>query len=119
MAKLRFYAREDRLVYVPGSRPATGDAPRYVGRGFVPGKDGAAPQYPAKKDPYECDADSDAGRRLIERVQNDVRDGYGAPLWPADKETAAACGVDFQSVSLVDGSWVAGAQPAKTKKASE
>ncbi len=102
MALLRFYARADLLVYVPGARPGQGESPRYVGRGFVrgePNKGGA--QYPALKEAFECDEDSDAARRLVKLTR---RDGS---LWPADATTAAACGVEFTPVEFRDGAWLA------------
>lgn len=98
MAKLRFFARDDLLVTVPGSRPMMGQAPQYVGRSFVPGN-GAdkGAQHPATEGPYECASDSDEGRRLALLVRRD------AALWPADAETAAACGVEFVAVAVKDG----------------
>lgn len=92
-AKLRFYAKDDRLVSIPGARPGTGAPPRYVGRKLVVTPDG--PTYPSTGEAFECDAESDAGKELVLRVRNEVRDGYGAPLTPADKLTAEACGLEF------------------------
>jgi hypothetical protein len=45
-------------------------------------------------------------------------------LWPADPETARACGVDFVPVELTDGEWVpkpkaAPRKPAKPKPFQE
>jgi hypothetical protein len=97
LAKLRFFARDDLLVTVPGSRPMQGQAPQYVARSFVPGDGVKGAQYPATDKPYECEADSDEGRRLVLLTR---RDGS---LWPADAETAAACGVDFVAVSVKGG----------------
>lgn len=95
--KLSFFAKDDQLVTIPGAQPATGQAPRYVGRKLEL-RDGA-PHYPATTEAFECDSESDVGRRLVERVRNDVNDGYGAPLTPADKATADACGLDFKAPS--------------------
>ena len=103
MSKLRFFARNDadgpRLVTVPGSRPMRGQAAQYVGRKFIPGDaaKGVPAQFPATEAPHEADADSDEGRRLVKVTRED------AALWPADKETAAACGVEFAAVEVKDG----------------
>jgi hypothetical protein len=95
MAQLRFYARADLLVSVPGARPMPGESPRYVGRGRIPGepnKGGAL--YPAHKEAFACDPDSDTGRRLVKLMRRD------ASLWCADAETARECGVEFVALSF-------------------
>ncbi len=97
MAKFRFFARDDLLVTVPGSRPMMGQAPQYVGRLFVAGDGTTGASHPAKPEPYECEADSDEGRRLALLTRRD------AALWAADAETAAGCGVDFVAVAVKDG----------------
>ena len=91
--KLRFYAREDQLVPVPGSFPRIGQAPSYIGRKFV----AADRSHPATDDPYECDAETEGGRRLKKLTRRD------ACLWPADEATARACGVAFVPVEVKDG----------------
>lgn len=91
--RLRFYAREDQLVPLPGHRPLVGQAASYVGRKF----DAATRGYPATPAPFECDSDSDEGRRLIKMTRRD------ACLWPADLETADVCGVAFVAVEVRDG----------------
>lgn len=95
--KLSFRAREDLLVRVPGMPPAIGQASMYVGREF----DAKTRGYPASKQAYEVESDSDEGRRLIKLVRRE-----GA-LWPADEQTAKACGVEFVSVEFKDGAYVA------------
>lgn len=93
--QLRFYARADLLVSVPGARPMQGESPRYVGRTRIPGepnKGGAS--YPAQRDAFECDSDSDAGRRLAKLIRRD------SSLWAADEATARECGVEFVRVEF-------------------
>lgn len=96
MAKLRFFAKDDLLVNVPGAQPGTGAPPRYVGRTLVIGDD-KVPGYPSTGEAFECDSESFTGRELMRRMRADVADGYGAPLTPADKATADACGVEFKA----------------------
>jgi hypothetical protein len=91
--KLRFYAREDLPVRYPGHIPRTGSPDNYIGREF-------APPYRAKREAFECDSESECGRRLMKLTR---RDGS---LWPADEETAKACGVEFQDVEFNEGKWV-------------
>jgi citrate lyase beta subunit len=118
LSKLRFYARNDadgpRLVTVPGSRPMRGQAAQYVGRKFIPGdaEKGVPAQFPATEAPHEALADSDEGRRLVKVTRED------AALWPADKETAAACGVDFVAVEVKDGVAVPKSPAASASKPS-
>lgn len=96
MAKLRFLARDDgpngpMLVTVPGARPQDGQPPRYVGRRLqmVEGR----PAYVATREPFECDSDTDVGRRLVKLVRRENS------LVPADAETARECGVAFKSAA--------------------
>jgi len=115
LAKLRFYARDDLLVSVPGARPLKGQAPQYVGRKFIPGDGKAAgAQHPASDTPFESDSDTDEGRRLVQLTSRD------AALWPADKATADACGLEFVAVEVKDGVTVraASASPAPRVSAS-
>lgn len=100
--KLRFYAREDQLVFVPYITVSPGSPERYVGRRFEPRLRG----YPATKEPFSVDAESPAGQRLIQLV---ARDGS---LYPADEETAKACGQKrAPKVKYAKGAWVAEASP--------
>ena len=114
--KLKFYARGDALVTVPGVYPAIGQALPRVGRIQDPvqplkvGESGLS-RLKATKDPFEVDADSDAGRRLIKLVRRDQS------LWPADKATAEACGVEFVELEFKDDEWVLKAK--KPSKGSE
>jgi len=91
--QLKFYARDDLLVAWPGMLPAVGQPRRYVGRRF----DAAIRGYPATDDPTAFDSESAEGKRLVARVRRE------SCLWPADKETAAACGVEFVAVDVRDG----------------
>jgi hypothetical protein len=108
--QLKFFAKGDLLVSKPGFLPrfAGGDVPRYIGRSFVP-RDGDKPAHHiATKEPYACEANSEEGRRLAFLTRRD------ACLWPADAETAAACGVKFVSTEFKDGEHVA--KPTKPPK---
>jgi hypothetical protein len=80
---------------VPGLVPAIGQAESYVGRTF----DAKTRGNPATKEAFEIDSDSDAGRRLAKLCRRD------ACLWPADKATAEACGVEFVELEFRDGVW--------------
>lgn len=105
--KLRFFAREDLLVAYPGLTPVVGQPQRYVGRTFVAPHDGLGAAHPAKSEPDEFDADSEEGKRLIFRVRRNPC------LWPADKETAAACGLQFTPVECLDGVVTPKSQPSR------
>ena len=91
MPLLKFYAREDLLVFRPHVTIAPGSPEQYVGRRFDP----VTKSYPAKKEASGYDPESPQGKRLIELVR---REGC---LWPADAETAAACGVKFPTLKFV------------------
>ena len=114
--KLRFFAKDDELVYVPNSPKRQGQPPRYVGRTFVPGDadTGKPAAFPASAEPFECDSDDPNGRELVNRFLRGKR-----PLLPADKETAAACGVAFVAVSVKDGVAAQGASAPEAKPAKE
>lgn len=117
--KLRFYAKGDLLVSVPGQTilrrnadtGAAGSPVKYVGRVHVPAKLRKGPgdsvivdepaSNPARSEAYECDSDTERGRRLMKLTR---RDGS---LWPADEATAAACGVPFVATEFSDGEHVA------------
>ena len=114
--KLRFYAKDDDLVYVPNLPKRQGQPPRYVGRTFVAGDPdtGKLASFPASSEPFECDSDDANGRELVNRFLRGKR-----PLWPADKATAEACHCDFVSVSVKDGVAVPGASAPEAKPAKE
>ena len=106
--KLRFYPRPGMLCWDPERRPtqAGGHPAGYVGRHLVRAKrdgDGNITQsafYAANDEPYEVFAASHSGRRLAKLCRR-------GELWPADKETAAYCGVKFVRVEKGDGGeWV-------------
>jgi len=112
MAKLKFYARADLLELVPDQALFVGNPPRYVGRAYVV-VDGAA-SFPASKDAHECEETSAEAHVLKIRCRRD------ASLWPADKHTADACGVEFTPVDFQDGEWIAApTKPALTVSASK
>jgi hypothetical protein len=91
--KLKFFAREDLLVAYPGIMPVVGQPRLYVGRQF----DADAKTYPATAEGHTFDSDSPEGARVLMRAKRNPS------LWPADKETAAACGVEFVPVEFKDG----------------
>jgi hypothetical protein len=103
MTTLSFHAKADCLVRVPGVIEIIGQAPHYVGRRLSRLSNGSF-AYPAVDRPYQTEENSDVGRRLRKLAS---RDGS---LWPADKETADACGVKFVPVEFANGEWV----PKKT-----
>jgi len=105
---LRFYAKADALQRVPDFHPAVDQHDRYVGRAHDPENPGA---FPATREPFECDSDSQNGIRLKHLI---FRDG---DLWAADEETAAHCQVPFVPVEFADGEWVL-ARAAKLSKDS-
>ncbi len=93
---LKFYAKSNLLVRVPGATPLPGQPDLYVGRTFDPATRG----YPAVNQPYEVDENTDSGRRLIRLTTID------GSLYPADEYTASICGVPFVSVEFKDGVFV-------------
>ena len=105
--QLKFYARGDLLVTLPGFAPIGGQPLLRVGRDFVRGvyvqddpTKSTPASYPATKEPFTVDSDSAPGRRLKKLIARDES------LWAADKETAAECGVPFVELEFKDGSWV-------------
>lgn len=86
MLILRFLARGSDLVTVPDFRPVVGQAPRYVGRRFVPATAEQPASHPATEAPAEYPAGSLEGQRCVKRCRR-------GELWPADAETARFCGV--------------------------
>lgn len=99
---LKFYAKADALQRVPSFHPAVGQHDRYVGREHDPKRPGA---FPATREPFACDSESEDGRRLKHLL---FRDG---DLWAADQATADHCQVPFVPVEFDDGEWV----PAKPR----
>ncbi|HEU4544357.1 MAG TPA: hypothetical protein VFR23_24715 [Jiangellaceae bacterium] len=108
--KLKFYAKDDELVYVPNAPKRQGQPPRYVGRSLVPGDPDKATMasFPASAEPFECDSDDANGQELLGRFRRGKR-----PLWPADKATAEACGVEFVAITIKDGVSVASERQAQ------
>ena len=98
---LRFIASGDTLVLVPGAAQVPGQAPKYVNRIL---QDRA---FPAVQEPYQCDEAVSPQR--AQRLKKHCRNG---DLLPADRATAAACGVPFVEHEFRDGAWT----PAKTSK---
>lgn len=100
---LRFIAREDALAHVPGAPYAVGQAAAFVGRSFVCVK-GSPPAYPATREPHEVTL-NEATKDGINRFARYQKMAMRGDIWPADAETAAACGVDLPSVAFMDGEW--------------
>lgn len=104
--KLKFLAREDLLVREAGITPSIGEASRYYGRTFDPATRG----YPASKDPFEVDSESEDGLKCAKQCRK------GA-LFAADETSAAALGVGFVDHEFMDGAHVAKSKlPAKAGK---
>lgn len=93
--RLKFWAKEDLLVSLPNSVRIVGQPARYVGRKFDPSTKG----YPATKEPYECEAKSREGRRLISLMRRE------SSLYPADQETAEICGVPYNELEFKSSVW--------------
>lgn len=114
----RFCAKGRLLVPHPLKPRRVGEVAGYINRKAVIGEDGRT-AFPALPEPFEYDEKRpelrDLDRRLLKRVR---RDG---DLWPADAETAAACGVPFVPVQFSDGEWVVASsiKPAATKAAAK
>lgn len=113
MPTLKFYARADLMVAVPGSTAFAGQVSRYLGR-ETKVENAGTPQevvsYPATKDGFACEADSPLAARATKLTRRD------AAFWPADVATAAACGVLFVNTEFKDGVWVE--KPAAVKGAA-
>ncbi len=104
---IKFYAKSNLLVKVPGSMAGPGQAELYVGRVFDPESRG----YPASRDGYEVDENSSSGQRLIRLTRIDDS------LWPADEHTASVCGVQYVPVEFKDGYFAeAKKTPTKSKE---
>jgi hypothetical protein len=72
------------------------------------GKD-APTAYPATEKAFEVDSDTDAGRRLKLICWRD------ADIYPADKQTADHCQVQFADVAFADGVWTEKSTTEKAK----
>lgn len=94
--RLAFYARGDLLVMKPGVWLTVGSPNQYVGRKHDP----ALRAYPATKEPFEVEANSDEGRRLTKLIRRDQS------LWAANEATAKACGVEFMDLEFSNGEWI-------------
>lgn len=105
---LKFYAKSNLLVRIPGAQPRPGQPDMYVGRVF----DKPNRAYPASKTGYEVDEESDQGRRLLRLVRIDKC------LWPANLETASLCGVDYVPVEFDNGAFVEKKEPKKKPQTS-
>lgn len=108
---LKFYARDPHVVHHPGLK-ATGQLAQYIGRrfNFETRQHEAVPEG-------ECLAEGTPD--ALRACKAVLRDGA---LWPADEATAAACGVPFVRVELVDGSFrpvTEGARASALPSASE
>jgi hypothetical protein len=111
--QLKFFARGDLLVTVPGFAPVVGQPQLRVGREFVRGDEskGIPPEYPATKEPFVVDSNSPEGRRLKKLIQRDES------LWAADQATAAECGVQFVELEFKDSEWLP--KPAVSKPSNK
>lgn len=108
------------LSWDPERRPSFsgGHAPGYVGRTLVaPVRSGERiiepARYAANKDAYEVHSATRSGRRLAKLCLR-------GELWPADKVTAAFCGVDFPQVEFsTEGEWEIAKRKTRAKKAED
>jgi hypothetical protein len=92
--KLKFFAKAEHVVHVPGPK-RSGQLHNYVGRSFVLETDEkvaketrVAGQHRATKEAFAIDLRAPEADDLI-------RSAVQGGLWPADAETAAAIGVPF------------------------
>lgn len=106
--KLKFYARGTHLVSYPRTH-RVGSPPRYIGR------EAQGRELLATAEPFECEAESFVGARLLRLMQSGARHG-DLPLWPADAATAAACGVKFAQTKFEGGEHRIVAPEIKPKK---
>jgi hypothetical protein len=107
---LSFYAREGLLAYVPNNIGRVGQSPRYIGRSHTLGTATKPAEYPATVDPT---AFPSPDTQTVARLTHLCRDGA---IWPANSETAAACGVQFVPVEYKDGAWVAAERSSPRKR---
>lgn len=108
--KLTFFARAGYAEPDPRFPRVQGQQARRIGRDSA-GK--------ATAEPAEFDSDSAEGRRVLKimtRESDAQRRAETAPLIPADRETARACGVPFVAVELgPDGEF----SPASQRKGTD
>ena len=99
--KLRFIAREDGLATIPGSRANIGQAAFYIGRTFSPPDkaEGKGASYPATEAPHEVELDLSRQDEVI-RFNRYVKLAKRGDIWPADEETANACGIALPAVGF-------------------
>jgi hypothetical protein len=110
--KLRFYARPGYMFSLPGVRVA-GSMPRYIGRTVrVEGKTILNAPLP---EPATIDSETPEGKRVLRVMACDAPD---YPLWPADENTARACGVPYVDVELTDGEWQPKSKQPKVARAA-
>jgi hypothetical protein len=108
MVTLRFYAREDALASIPGSRANIGQAANYIGRKYEKpdAKAGKPAKYPATPEAHEAtfNLDKEDDRARFNRYVKIAKRG---DIWPADEATAKACDVDLPQVEFHkdDGEW--------------
>lgn len=105
--QLKFFARVGIAEPDPRFPRVQGQQARRIGRDSS-GK--------ATAEPAEFDSDTAEGRRVLKlmtRESDAKRRAETAPLIPADRETAAACGVPFVPVELGADGEFAPAQPRK------
>lgn len=93
---IKFYAKPDNLVRVPGAQSRPGQPDMYVGRNFDPERRG----YFITEAGFETDENSDSGKRLLRLARLDKC------LIPADKKTADLCGIEYTPVEFKSGIFV-------------
>jgi len=122
--KLRFYAKGDALLPVPGQGLIHGAVLNYVGRQqekrdteFKDQQGNVIQQsaYPATQDAFECDSASEAAQLIKRDLLVGSRMG-DAPLYCADTQTADFCGVSFVAVEFKDGAWAEKPEKVKATK---
>lgn len=106
---LRFCARKDCLVNSrPGEPVQVGIPAKYIGRAW----DDASHGYSATDAVFECDSESVCGRELLRLFRQTPKT---PPLWPADEQTAKACGQRYVRIEFRDGEWSPAAPKQETK----
>ena len=113
---LKFCARKNQLVNArPGVVLPIGQPVPRINRTLD-----SKGRYPADPTPFECDSESECGRNALAAMRAGRKD---PPLWPADEQTARACGVAFVPIEHVAGEWVeksaAAPKPSKQTKPGE
>ena len=122
--KLRFYAKGDALVPIPGQGLIHGALLNYVGRSQskretgLKDSDGNAlfqAAFPATESGYECDSESAEARELKRTLLVSERMG-DVSLYCADEQTASFVAVPFTPVEFKDGAWSAVTTKTKGSK---